>query len=361
MRVRTVWVATAAMILALASLSAAADSFWRLPVSWEPDQPAMAMDPERVPAGELADLSSTAGAVPTPATPLIDLADPITLHESDNRPAPSPAPITLGGAFAVPPAPAQTLPARASDADGRQQTQFAPSILVETSGPHRIGVGKPAGFAIALTNPGSVTAQAVQLFVTLPDEADLIRAEPPPAHQSVGVLRFDAGDLASGTTRWIYLRIAAREPGSLALATAVKFSSAATATLQACRPELQIACQAPQQAVQGSPVVFRLSIRNAGDGEAQNVVLQPRVLQPTSGVNRQPKSVAVGTLAPGQQRSVHYKVAAIGDGVLALRFAVAEDNGSTAATEFRLQVEAPALQAAVTGPAGSRPQNRVAH
>jgi hypothetical protein len=231
-----------------------------------------------------------------------------------------------------------------------QVTRHVPTIVVETSSPSRVNVGRPVQVQLQVGNVGDVDADGVQLHVTMPEHADFAGSDPPPSTRTLSALRFDVGTLHQGSIRTVQLTLIPRTVGALQVASAVRLSAVSAATIRVCRPQLHIACETPEQARFGEVVTFRLVVRNTGDGLAENVTLAPQVIEPADAAKSRLKQVRVGSLEPGQERQVHYKVPAIGKGLLQLRFAVADSNGAQATAEGLLRVRRAVVEVANHGP-----------
>lgn len=153
-------------------------------------------------------------------------------------------------------------------------------------------------------------------------------------------------------------------PGPAAIWPSVRFlgRSAATATVAAAgsrrsnpadrvgRPQLTLACQAPDAVDLGSQVRYKLSVRNTGDGVADQVVVEPQVL--AGGGNRlsAAKRFAVGDLLPGESREITLRDLARDADWLQVRFFATDCNGSEAAAEARVEVRRPAVKISLDGP-----------
>lgn len=137
---------------------------------------------------------------------------------------------------------------------------------------------------------------------------------------------------------------------SAATATAAAGTRRSNSTDRVGRPQLTLACQAPDAVDLGSQVRYKLAVRNTGDGVADQVVVEPQVL--AGGGNRlsTSKRFALGDLLPGESREITLRDLARDADWLQVRFFATDCNGSEAAAEARVEVRRPAVKISLDGP-----------
>ena len=127
-------------------------------------------------------------------------------------------------------------------------------------------------------------------------------------------------------------------------------AAAAPAAPPAGRPQLSLACQAPQAANLGQQVRYRLVVRNTGDGVAEQVVVEPHLVAgggSRAGVQRW---FPIGDLAPDESREIILRTVARQTESLHVRFFASDLNGSEAEAGVQVEVHRPAVEVTVAGP-----------
>jgi hypothetical protein len=289
--------------------------------------------------------------LPPPTAPHVLAAT--TLPIAPPLPLPAPRPAPLGLRF---PLLARTTPRPPADAgSGSEQTEtecrwdLQPLIQIQTSHPAQISVGRTMRLNLAVRNAGGTSAAAVRIRTTLPDQAAFVASHPEPSAARQGVLHFDLGDLAAGTVQHIELELLPQAAGPLEVQTVADFSVAARSRIHIGRPQLSLTCQAPPAADWGDAVHYRLVVCNTGDGLAEQVVIEPQVLDAA----RRPhvrRVFSLGDLPPGASREITLSDAARRAHSALVRFFASDRSGAEASTEVRVQVRRPAVEITLVGP-----------
>lgn len=116
------------------------------------------------------------------------------------------------------------------------------------------------------------------------------------------------------------------------------------------RPQLSLACQAPQAANLGQQVRYRLVVRNTGDGVAEQVVVEPHLVAGSGGRAGVQRWFPLGDLAPDESREIILRTVARQTESLHVRFFASDLNGSEAEAGVRVEVHRPAVEVTIAGP-----------
>jgi len=288
--------------------------------------------------------------LPPPAIePLACLTSPLPVAPSLPLPAPSPAPLGLSA-----PSLARTAPRLAAgdppvfdQAEQERHLDLQPIIQIQTSHPVQTSVGRMMRLTLAVRNAGATAATALRIRTTLPDQAVFVASHPEPSAAEQGVLHL--GDLPAGVVRKIDLELLPRAAGPVEVKTVADFSVATHSRIHIGRPQLSLTCQAPQAADLGDQVRYRLVVRNTGDGLAEQVVVEPQVLDVGSRPHSR-RQFPLGDLPPGAFREITLSDAARRADSLLVRFYASDRSGSEAAAEVCVQVRRPAVEIMLAGP-----------
>jgi uncharacterized repeat protein (TIGR01451 family) len=242
----------------------------------------------------------------------------------------------------------------------------APAIALTHTGPVTIPVNQDAAFTIAVRNSATAATPAFTVRAALPGDADLVRTDPQAIREG-STLIWTLGELAGGTTRELHFVVRSPHVGALTsrasvvTAEGLRDEQAVTAdVVPPPAPKLEAALSAPAAAVmsQGvngggsSPVNCVVTVRNPGTASATNVVVsalfRADLLEHAS--KKTPVEFAVGTLRPGEARSVPLTLTPRASGDTPIGVTVKADGGLTAKADGSLKVIETGLVLKLTGP-----------
>jgi uncharacterized repeat protein (TIGR01451 family) len=225
----------------------------------------------------------------------------------------------------------------------------APKIALTHTGPITVPVGKEATFTIAVRNNAASPTPAYTVRAALPDSADLVRSDPV-AIRDGNTLIWTLGELAGGATRELHVIVSTRREGALTSRATVMTAegyrddqSVTAEVVPPTAPKLEASLTAPRtalltQGVNGVaplPVTCQVVVKNSGTGPATNVVVSPvfnaDVLEHES---RKPDvAVPVGTLRPGEARTVPLMLTPRRAGTTPIQVAVRADGAPSVKSE----------------------------
>jgi uncharacterized repeat protein (TIGR01451 family) len=270
------------------------------------------------------------------------------------RPDASPAMGFAGGyqaALAQPP-PASNVQSNGTvDAPGDRRLEGVqtPTVVIQKRAPAEVKVGKPASFIIHVQNVGSAEALDVRVHDRVPAGMRLVDASPAPTQQGNQLL-WQLGSLPAGDERTVTMQLIPEAEGELGSVARVTFEAAASVRTISTRPELKIVQHAPAKVLIGQQLEIELEVSNPGTGEATGVSLQEDVPEGLEHPRGRQLDNLIGTLAPGESRRQVLRLRAVTPGMIANTIRLVSEDGLTAEHSIDVEVVAPELQVALSGP-----------
>ena len=242
---------------------------------------------------------------------------------------------------------------------GRRETEVewtAPEVKLDIAAPKSAGVGQPFPVTVSLTNTGKVDARAGQVRVALPAGVALERSEPPPSRQDGTGLFFDLPSVAVGKKQDVTMQL---RPANLGAATVTaeattgdRLQAETKATTQVEKGKLAVVVEVPPAALANERLPVRVSVTNSGSTPALNTTAWARLddgLKHATGQN--PVELAVGTLAPGQTKTLDLPLTASAAGRYGVRVTATADGSVAASSDaVAVSVRRAELKVAVVGP-----------
>jgi uncharacterized repeat protein (TIGR01451 family) len=225
-----------------------------------------------------------------------------------------------------------------------------PLVKLETIAPPTSNLGQPLQYQIAVRNIGSVPAYQVRVEDRLPPGARLRSAEPRPEIQG-DHLAWSLGELAAGAEVRLRIEVEPAAEGEVSWSATVTYSATSDFTTRITRPRLTVTKTGPQTALVGDTATFQIQIGNTGSGPATGVTIRdqlPAGLQHPQGAVIE---ADIGTLAPGQTRSITLQTSAAKAGHFVNEVLVTADGGLQATARAEIDITQPALALRKTGPA----------
>jgi uncharacterized repeat protein (TIGR01451 family) len=248
-----------------------------------------------------------------------------------------------------PAAPAAAAPAAAAPAADSPNSSQDLSIHVEKIGPSAINVGQPLHYDIVVKNVGPVPLFQVRVEESIPAGARFVRAEPQPDFGDQKLI-WNLGHLDAGGERRFHVELQPMSEMDLQAGATVSFATTAWLRTRVTRPRLTIIKTGPETALVGDPVVFQIQITNTGTGPATSVVLHDEL--PPGLVHEQGSAIEgeLGTLAPGETRTVTLPTRAVQPGRHLNQATVTAEGGIRETAQAAVTVTQPALQVRKSGP-----------
>ena len=292
-----------------------------------------------------------------PSGPVV--GGPIGTSRRTTPTAPAPtqaaAPTPAAQAVSTPPAgeprsAAATQPAAPPDNIFANQS---PILGVQTTGPRSITVGKEASFSVAVTNAGEVAAQDVVVAIKIPEWTEVVGAKaangsPVGApHERGEPLVWRLPRLDARSKEQLVIRLIPRESRPFDLAAQWTCSPVAQGMVEVQEPKLVMKLDGPSEVTYGQTQVYKLTISNPGNGDAENVVL---VLAPVDGGAGAPVRHQVGLLKAGENKPVEMELSARQAGSLAIKAVAVADGNLRAEVNEEILVRRAGLKTSILGP-----------
>jgi uncharacterized repeat protein (TIGR01451 family) len=284
-----------------------------------------------------------AGAMPFAAAPPLASAPPGTFL-SPTRTAPAPDSASAGKGPT-----GQGRPG-AIQLEGVQ----TPQLAVEKRAPREIQVGKTARFEILVRNVGSAVANDVILRDSVPFGTALVATTPPASptgdQGAPGELAWLLGTLPPGGQARVALDLMPMTEGDVGSVASVSFRADASVRSRATRPALEIGAVPPSPVLVGQDTRLSITISNPGSGAATGVILEG--LLPEGLAHRAGRELEfdVGSLPPGESRTIDLVLATTGPGVHGLKLVARADGQIEVVETVKVAVTAPTLELAVQMP-----------
>jgi uncharacterized repeat protein (TIGR01451 family) len=220
-----------------------------------------------------------------------------------------------------------------------------PRLTLKVAAPEKkLLVGDPAGFTLAVSNPGDGTAEQVKIHATLSEGLE---------HARGSKVDFEVGNLAAGESRTVTLLCATRAGGAQRCEVVAEadggLSARDAAAVQITAPRIDLQVSGPGLRYLGRKATYTFKIVNPSDIPADNVSVTDsvpegfKVLGASHGGRHDPVARTVswflGEIPPGQSREVQLEVQASGPGHLHQKAAATGARGLHAHAELATRVE----------------------
>lgn len=256
----------------------------------------------------------------------------------------------LPAAATAPSAPAMKLaagPVRAAIVEGPQ----TPQVTIEWVKKGDLNVGQECQLELHVKNSGSVVASQVAVDGSFPNTVRLTSAEPKPV-VSGDKATWSFESLAPGAEQKIAIKLIPSRRGELGATAQVRFTGTASAAFRIEEPLLKVAVKGPAEVMLGDPASQMILVSNPGTGTVNDVKVEARLSDGLEHGSRGERLIMeVGSIGPGETRTVRLGLAAIKGGAQTISVAATSSSEAGATASAQLNVVAPSLKIAVDGPA----------
>ncbi|WP_165698899.1 DUF11 domain-containing protein [Bremerella volcania] len=287
----------------------------------------------------------SASASPPPAA-MVEQPQP-TYQET---PQPQPTRFSQPPQIASLPSAAEGAMVSARPGDIHLEGDQQPSIRLEKVAPPEVQVGKVTTFEVHVENNGQVDASNVIIRDMVPAGTKLVSTSPQAQQGADGSLVWDLGTLRPQERKTLKLEILPLEEGNIGSVASVVFSAKASAKSIVTRPKLEISQSSAATVLAGNQLGITITIANPGTGAATGVVLEENVPGNFAHPAGKELEFEVGTLKPGESRQLDLVLSAVSAGRVQNVLRARADGNLTAEHAVELEVVAPKLQVAMTGP-----------
>jgi uncharacterized repeat protein (TIGR01451 family) len=234
------------------------------------------------------------------------------------------------------------------------KTWLMPVLKLEKSCPASVDLGATGQFNLTVSNTSGVSADEVVLRDRLPQGFEPISASGD-AKATMGEIVWNLGSLAGGASKTLTLTAKPVAEGSFEnkaqVASSEGVSAEAACALKVTQAELAVSKSCPAEALVGDKVEFPVTVRNAGSGDATNVVVSDLVPDGMSHESGQKEVVwNVGKLAAGEAQSQTFVLTALAKGSVTNVAKVTGDRGLASQAECATAIRQAGLVLRKSGP-----------
>jgi len=272
--------------------------------------------------------------------PIIQSPEPPLADQGQRNVAPVPQPRLL----------APTVPVPIQGPEEFREDPPTPVVALRIRVPANAAAGQDLEYRICIENLSAAPAHHVIVRNPLPANARFVRANPEPSAKEPELI-WNLGTLAGCACKEIVLVLAPTGAGDIQDCARVQFEHGQCVTTRIARPAIKVLKTGPAQAVLNGLLTYQLTVTNTGATELTGVVLTDKL--PTGLVHssgQRDLSWDLGTLAPGQSRSVDYQVTATSAGKLRNKAIATAAGGVRDEVEHELQVAEVKIGLTMTGP-----------
>lgn len=226
----------------------------------------------------------------------------------------------------------------------------APALTIEKVAPPEIQIGKPAKFLIKVKNSGTATAHGVEVHDSVPQGTQLLDSSPPANRGPEGQLVWELGVLKPGDEQTVELQLMPVDEGEIGSVATVHFHAQASVRTLATKPMLTIEVLGPSKVNKGEQLSLRIKLSNPGSGAANAVMLTETVPQGLTHAAGRELEFELGTLKPGETRELDLALTAADAGMTTNIIKAEGEANLVAEAQTEIEVVAPQLQVALTGP-----------
>ncbi|WP_158265080.1 DUF11 domain-containing protein [Blastopirellula marina] len=234
--------------------------------------------------------------------------------------------------------------------ESRWEGDQTPSIRLEKIAPPEVQVGRVTTFELHVENISGVEASDVTVHDMVPAGAQLDSTTPKAEKDQDGRLVWHLGTLKPKERKTIKLQIVPLEEGNIGSVASVSFAAKASVKSIVTRPQLTISQASSAKVLAGNQLGISITINNPGTGAATGVVLEENVPEIFSHPAGKELEFEVGTLKPGESRTLDLVLNATAAGQVQNLLYARADGNLEAKHALALEVIAPKLQVAMTGP-----------
>jgi uncharacterized repeat protein (TIGR01451 family) len=223
-------------------------------------------------------------------------------------------------------------------------------VAIRVRVPATASAGQELEYRICVENLSQAAAHHVIVRNPLPANTRFVRANPEPSSKDPELI-WELGTLQGCACREIVLALAPTAPGDVKNCARVQFEHGQCVTTRIARPAISLRKNGPTQAFVNETLRFQLIVTNTGATELTGVTLTdtlPPELEYAGGQKQ--LTWDLGTLAPGQSRSVDYEVVAKIAGRLCNKAVATAAGGLREEADGCVNVVEARLTLAMTGP-----------
>lgn len=266
-----------------------------------------------------------------------------------NAPGTAASPVTQASSFPER-RPEEVSTGTAKPGDPRLEGEQTPQLAVEKIAPEEVQVGKTAVFRTTVRNTGQITAHEVEIHDLVPQGMRLVGTTPEAKQGLNGEIIWELGRLRPGDEQTVEAHFMPVSEGDLGSVATVQFQAIASAKTRVTRPMLHLETRLPESVLIGEEAAVSIIVSNPGTGIATGVVIEEIVPQGFEHEAGRHLEYEVGTLKPGESRTLDLTLKAIQPGPGENRLNARGEGGLFTEDKRPINVISPALDIALEGP-----------
>ncbi|WP_437185206.1 hypothetical protein SH668x_002304 [Planctomicrobium sp. SH668] len=231
----------------------------------------------------------------------------------------------------------------------KSEITTSPSITIEWRKQSDLNIGQECICHLIVKNAGQVSAQNMELQAHFPESVRLINASPAPS-TSDQYLGWQMDELKAGEERVIKVVMVPLQSGDINTRAEVRFSGIANGRFAVSEPLLDIHVEGPTQVLIGEAATQTVTVSNPGTGIATAVQIEAMIPQGLEHARGQRLLMELGSLNPGESRSVRLALNALQGGTHNLAIQARAESGLAKSTSSDVVVIAPSIGSAIHGP-----------
>jgi uncharacterized repeat protein (TIGR01451 family) len=276
-----------------------------------------------------------------PAAQPAAVAQPAVRTVSNSQPtAPQPA---------APAVPTPEINATGAVAQTVSSGPQSPTVSLEWVTHSGINVGQECKCSLIVKNTGIIAARDVEVHAHFPTSVRLVNVAPQPA-ASESFLAWTFAELQPGQEQAIEMQLVPSAPGKLDVKADVRLTGIASTSLTVSEPLLGVEVAGPAKVLVGEPASQTVTVTNPGTGIATHVEIEAIIPAGLEHARGERLVMDVGSLNPGESRSVRLALAAVKGGSQVVQVQARADGDLVRNTTTEIQVVAPSLVAEIEGP-----------
>jgi uncharacterized repeat protein (TIGR01451 family) len=212
-----------------------------------------------------------------------------------------------------------------------------------------INVGQPCECDLVVKNHGTQPANEVTVEAHFPKSVRLTNSEPAPAEVTEH-LTWNFPLLKGGEEKSIHIGMIPSIKGELATTARVRFSGVASSVFQVEEPMLAVQVKGPKEVLVGDPASHIIVVSNPGTGVANSVTVEAIIPKGLEHPRGERLSMEVGSLGPGESRTVRLALSAIQGGQHQIQVVAKADSDLVQNAVADVVVVAPSIKLNLDGP-----------
>ena len=228
------------------------------------------------------------------------------------------------------------------------ESRIAPTIQTQILAPRKINVHQPAEIYLQAQNISQTDVKAVRLIAELPDHVKFEGSNPLPTSVNGRTYEFTLDNLGARSKRIVRINLIPTAKLPLNIATQIQTESQQQIAVEVQQPVLDIAISGPEAIQTGHEVRHTITVRNIGDGTAENIRIKPLLSDNLQFSSNQ--KTLVPKLVPGQATKFILSSYARSAGDSNVVFQVSASGIESRETRSNLRIIRPELGVQLLGP-----------